>query len=73
MKKKTLKVKWLNVLLALIFIFASYIVLHDTYMLTIHSWITSEVIGWTWLGFITFALAFATVGMIINHFAKEVK
>lgn len=70
--KKTLKVKWVNVGLALIFIASTYVVLHDTYMLTIHSWITSEIVGFTWFGCFTFLLSFATVGMIINHFAKEV-
>lgn len=73
MKKinKRTKIKWGNLLLLAILLFCSYVVLHDIYMITIHSWITSTLTSWTWYGLITFALAIAIGGQLIEYFSEE--
>lgn len=53
--------------LAIVFLFCAYIVLHDLYMLTIYSWITGKMVGWTWFGFLTFMLAVAIGGEIFEY------
>lgn len=57
--------------LAIVFIFCAYIVLHDLYMLTIYSWITGKMAGWTWYGFITFILACMTISVIWDYFNDD--
>jgi len=36
---------------------ALLIVIHDTYTTTIHSWITGQYAGFTWIGIIIFTIA----------------
>lgn len=70
-RTKKIKIKWGNIgLLALLLLCAS-IVIHDLFMLTIYSWISGNMYGWTWFGFITFILAFAVGGEIIEYFYEE--
>ena len=71
MKKK--KIKWGNVCKAIIFLFCIGLILHDLYMLTIHSWITNELCSWTWLGLTTFLLAIITAGVISEDFEEKNK
>jgi len=71
MKKR--KIKWLNVIKLIVFIFCVYMILHDVYMLTIHSYITGNMYGWTWIGFITFILFFIVAGMIYEDFEEQIK
>lgn len=66
MKKN--KVKWKNVLLLILLLISLGVVLHDTYILTINSWITSKTVTWTWYGFITFILSFVTMEKIGEYF-----
>ena len=70
-RTKKIKIKWGNIgLLALLLLCAS-IVIHDLFMLTIYSWISGNMYGWTWFGFLTFILAFAVGGEIIEYFYEE--
>ena len=69
--KKRLKIKWKNIALLVILLMCTYIVGHDVYMLTIYSWITGNMYGWTCFGFLTFLLAFAIGGEIIEYFIDE--
>ena len=69
--KKRLKIKWKNIALLVILLMCTYIVGHDVYMLTIYSWITGNMYGWTWFGFLTFLLAGAIGGEIIEYFIDE--
>ncbi len=70
-RTKKIKIKWGNIgLLALLLLCAS-VVIHDLFMLTIYSWISGNMYGWTWFGFLTFILAFAVGGEIIEYFYEE--
>ncbi len=71
MKKN--KIKWKNVVLLFFLLISSSVVIYDTYILTINSWITSELAAWTWYGFITFILAFITMGKIGEYFYELLK
>ena len=71
--KKRLKIKWKNISLLIILLMCAYIVGHDLFMLTIYSWITGNMCGWTWIGFLTFLLAFAIGGGIIEYFIDEIE
>lgn len=71
MKKR--KIKWLNVVKAVIFLFCITMILHDVFMLTVGGWITGELYGWTWLGFITFILFCSIAGMIYDDFEEKIK
>lgn len=73
MKKKKLKIKWGNVFKALIFIFCISMVLHDVYMLTVASWVTGKLYGWTWFGLLTFILFCSIAGIIYEDFEEQIK
>lgn len=73
MKKKRVKIKWLNVIKLILFIFCVYMILHDLYMITIHSYITGNMYNWTWLGFITFILFIIVAGAIYDDFEEQTK
>lgn len=70
--KKRLKIKWNNIALLGVLLLCAYIVIHDLFMLTIYSWITGHMLGWTWFGFITFIISFAVGGEIIEYFYEEI-
>lgn len=70
--KKKIKIKWLNVALVVVFLMCLYVILHDMFMLTIYSWITGKMVGWTWFGFLTFILAGAIGGQIFEYFEEEI-
>ena len=72
-KKKRLKIKWKNIALLLILLVCAGLVIHDVYMLTIYSWITGRMAGWTWFGFLTFLLAFAIGGEILEYIIEDSK
>ena len=71
--KKIRRIKWKNIMLLLLLLIATSIVLHDTYILTINSWITSETATWTWYGFITFILAFILMEKTGEYFYELLK
>lgn len=73
MKKKIVKIKWLNVIKLILFIFCVYMILHDLYMITIHSYITGNMYSWTWYGLLTFILFCSTAGMIYEDFEEQIK
>lgn len=70
---KKIKIKWKNVLLLILLLISLGLVFYDTYILTINSWITSEISTWTWYGFITFILAFGTMEKIGEYFYEVLK
>lgn len=51
----------------------AYIVGHDLFMLTIYSWVKGVSCGWTWFGFLTFLLAFAIGGEILEYIIEDSK
>lgn len=67
------KVKWLNVIKSILFIFCVYMILHDLYIVTIKSYITGNMYGWSWLGFITFILFCVVASMIYEDFKEQTK
>lgn len=69
---KKLKIKWKNVALLIVLIICASIIIHDVFMLTFYSWITGMMASWTWFGFLTFLLAFAIGGEIIEYFEEEI-
>jgi len=73
MKKKRLKIKWVNVIKLIVFIFCISMILHDIFMLTIYGWVTGNLYGWTWLGFITFILFCSIAGMIYEDFEEQIE
>lgn len=73
MKKKKLKIKWVNVIKAIIFVFCISMILHDVFMLTFASWITGNFYGWTWFGFLTFILFCTIASMIYEDFEEEIE
>ena len=70
--KKT-KIKWDNIIKALILVFCIGVVARDLFMLTIYSSITGKLYGWTWFGFITFLTMFPIIGMILEDFDEQNK
>lgn len=70
--KKT-KIKWGNVVKAIIFLFCIGLILHDFYMLTIHSFVTGNLYGWTWYGFITFWIAVMIASLIYEDFEEQIE
>lgn len=71
MKKK--KIKWINVIKAIVFIFCISMILHDVYMLTVASWVTGKLYSWTWFGLLTFILFCSIAGMIYDDFEEQIK
>jgi len=71
--KKKIKIKWDNVALLLIMLVCGGVVIHDVFMITIYSWITSYMVGWTWYGLITFLLALFIGGEILEYFIEKIK
>ena len=63
MKRFIKKVKWLNVLEALLFLGSLAVIIHDLFMVTVYSWFTSQLVGWTWFGLATFMLAIAIASL----------
>lgn len=72
-RTKKLKVKWKNVGILAIGLFALSVIIHDVFMLTIYSWITGRMAGWTWFGLATFLLAFWIGGEILEYIIEESK
>lgn len=50
------KIKWINILKTVLLIICLSVIFHDTYMLTIHTFITGEIYGLTLFGIVTFLL-----------------
>lgn len=69
--KKNLKIKWENVALLGVLLICIYLVLHDLFMVTIYTWISGNIYGWTWFGITTFMIAFSVGVMIIEHIIEE--
>lgn len=69
MKKEKIK----NVIKAILFIFCVVMILHDLYMVTIHSYITGNMYGWSLFGFITFILFVMIASMIYEDFEEQTK
>lgn len=73
MKKKKIKIKWLNIIKLISFIFCVYMILHDLYMITIHSYVTGNMYNWSWLGLLTFILFCSIAEIIYNDFKEQLK
>ena len=71
-KNKKFKIKWKNVLLAVILLMCIGLILHDLFMLTVYPLVTDKYVGWTWFGFLTFLTAFAVGGEIVDYFVEEI-
>ncbi len=75
MKKRKLKIKWLELFKFILEILGMLgclaLIIHDLYKITIYSWITSNMVGWTWFGFITFILAFMALGLMYEDLEEK--
>lgn len=65
MKKR--KIKWGNVIKAIILLICLAVLIKDIYMLTLHSFITGEYVGFSYLGlFISMYCLIITLAIIEN-------
>ncbi len=71
MKKK--KIKWGNVIKAVIFLLCIGVMIHDFYMLTIYSFITNQLTQLTWFGLGTLILAIITASLIYEDFEEQIE
>lgn len=71
-KNKKFKIKWKNVLLAVILLMCIGLILHDLFMLTVYPLVTDKYVGWTWFGFATFIMAFVLGGVIVEYIDEEI-
>lgn len=67
---KLRRIKWGRVFLAIVFVACCIFMLRDLYMLTLHSWFTGELVGWTWFGLGTFILVAMIAGSIYEYFEE---
>lgn len=67
-----MKIKWKNVALLMILLVYGGVIIHDIFIITIYSIITSKIVGWTSLGMLTFILAITSGIAIINYFDEEI-
>lgn len=65
------RVKWLNVLEIVGFIGCLALIVHDLFMVTIYSWITSNMVGWTWFGFVTFVVAIMIASITFDDLEEQ--
>lgn len=70
---KKLKIKWWNVLKALLFIFCVGMILHDFYMLTIYSFVSNKLCSLTWFGLITLFINIIIASAIYDDFEEQIK
>lgn len=73
MKKKRLKINWLNVIKLIVFIICVSMIIHDLYLLTIYSFITGNLYGWSWFGLLTFILFCSIADIIYEDFEEQIK
>lgn len=71
MKKR--KINWINVIKAVVFIFCISMIIHDIFMLTVYGWITGNLYGWSWFGFLTFILFCSIACIIYEDFDEQIK
>lgn len=71
MKRFIKKVKWLNVLETLLFLGSLAVIIHDLFMVTVYSWFTSQLVGWTWFGLATFILAIAIASLTYEDLEEK--
>lgn len=67
------RIKWGNVFKTILFIAALYVVIHDIYWLFISPIFTSELLSWTYVGFLTFGFSLYYMISFVEDFKKEVK
>ena len=72
-RKRVKKIKWLNVIKLAILLGSITFILHDLYMLTLHSWFTGELLGWTWFRLLTFITVCGLAGCIVEDFNEQMK
>lgn len=68
------KINYENIFIALITLICYGIVVHDLYMITIHGWITGNLVQFTALGLVTFFVSFGTAIFFtcyLNDYIKE--
>ena len=74
MKRKCKKkIKWVNVIKAIIFLFCISMIIHDFYMLTLCSWITGAYYGFTYFGLLTFIFYCCLAGLIWLDFKETIE
>ncbi len=67
------KIKWLNVFKMIILLLCIGMIVHDIFMLTIYSYISGAVYGWSWFGFISFCLVVGVMFYVIDDFKEQIK
>lgn len=72
-RKKKIKIKWVNVIKLIALIFCISMILYNLYMLTIYSWATKKILGFSWFGLITFILYCGWSFQICLDFKEEME
>lgn len=70
---KKVKIKWLNVGKLILFIFCIGNISHDLYMVTLYSYISGSMYGWSSYGFLTFILFCIVAIVIYEDFEEQTK
>ena len=73
MKKKRLKIKWLNVFKLIALILCVGLIVHDIYVITIYSYITNTPHAFTWFGLSVFTTALIIAITIYLDFKEQIK
>lgn len=73
MKNKKIKIKWGNVLKAVVFLFSAYMILHDLYMINIYPIISGNYCGLTGFGLLVLITNFMIVGFIYDDFEEQIE
>ena len=70
---KKIKIKWGNVIKAIIFLFCVGLMLHDFYMVSISCFFTGQEVCLTWYGLATLLLAMAVSCEIWDDFEYQIE
>ena len=68
-----MRIKWKNVILAIILVVCICLLVHDVYYIFIRQWFTSEFASLTWLGLIIDSLVLCISLSIVLYFMEEME
>lgn len=71
--KKKIKIKWENVLLAIVGMISSFVVLDTVYTITVRGWITDQLATITRAGIVINIISLTISVSIILYFIEELK
>lgn len=68
-----MKIKWKNVILAIVLLACTVLLVHDVYYIFVRQWFTSEFASLTYLGLIMDSLVLCISLSIILYFIEEME